>query len=162
MCAEREMLGAPRLPWLSIFSKIMLLEGRKKMHMWQGVVTIHELVPAFKTVKEETLCEELKVLPAGAVCIWSASAQPLHHASALTTWLICFGQAGPLRFVSRHKVLAKQLNSSSEYTVRMLNGFSIMKGSVLLSKIKLFVLSLAHQFLAISQIFLLLTAGQLM
>lgn len=38
---------------------------------------MHELVAAFKTVKEETLFKELKVLPAGAVYIRSPSAQPL-------------------------------------------------------------------------------------
>lgn len=43
---------------------------------------------------------------------------------------------------------------TAEYTVYMLNGFNIMKRLVLLTEIKLLVLSFAHQFLSISQIFL--------
>lgn len=52
-----------------------------------------------------------------------------------------FGQAGPSRSVLRRKVPATQLDSSSEYTVRMLNGFNIMKGLLLFAEIKPFVLS---------------------
>lgn len=154
MCAERKTGCDKTWAWFSIFSYIMLLVRRRNMRTWQAVVGTHELVAAFKTVKVETLPEELKVLPAGAVYIQSPSAQPLHLASSLPTWFICFGQAGPLRPVSRHKVpVAKQVDSSSEYTVRTLSGFNTMKGSVHLTEIKLFVLSFAHQFLAISQIF---------
>lgn len=61
--------------------------------------------------------------------------------SALPAWLICFGEASALRSVSGHKGPAKQLDGSSGYTVRILNGFSEMKGSVHLTEIKLFVLS---------------------
>lgn len=122
------------------FNSMRLLEGRKNMHMWQAVVGIHELVTAFKTVKEETLFEELKVLPAGAVykVLWLSRST---SQSALPAWLICFGEASALRSVSGHKGPAKQLDGSSGYTVRILNGFSEMKGSVHLTEIKLFVLS---------------------
>lgn len=59
--------------------------------------------------------------------------------SALPAWLICFGEASALHSVSGHKGPAKQLDGSSGYTVRILNGFSEMKGSVHLTEIQLFV-----------------------
>lgn len=81
--------------------------------------------------------------------------------SAPKTRLICFGQVGALHFVLRQNVIAKHQDSSLEYTVRMLNGFNKIKGLVLHTEIKLFVLSFAHQLLAISPIFVVLMAGQL-
>lgn len=98
---ERKTGHCKTWPWLGFFNSMRLLEGRKNMHMWQAVVGIHELVTAFKTVKEETLFEELKVLPAGAVYMRSPLAQPLHIAIGAASLINLFWWSSSFTFCYR-------------------------------------------------------------